>query len=207
MAERRRMTQSAPKDNKKKSAPAPKKEKISKPVKEKRQRSAEELTLIREVSSVAVIAVGILLVLGFYFNALGVFGDILKKGALGLFGVWCYALPVVFVLFGIFFMFRNNQKRRKAWYLLGIFISVNGFVHLLSAVSGASFLKLFEYGLQGFGGGLLGGSIVLLLSFIGKIGTGVVLIAAIAIFVILFTGITPVESLRNYIQAKREERY
>ncbi len=209
MAERRRMTQSAPKDNKKenkkKSTTAPKK--AEEPKKEKRQRSAEELTLLREVSAVGVIAVGILLVLGFYFNALGWFGEAIKKLALGLFGVWCYALPVVFVLFGIFFMFRNNQKRRKAWYLLGIFISVNGFVHLLSAVSGASFLKLYEYGLQGYGGGLLGGSLVLMFSFIGKVGTGVVFLAAIAIFVILFTGITPIETLRNYIQAKREERY
>ena len=209
MAERRRMTQSAPKDikkeNKKKSTAAPKKE--EKPKKEKRQRSAEELTLLREVSAVAVIAAGILLVLGFYFNALGWVGDKLKKLALGLFGAWCYALPVVFVLFGIFFMFRNNEKRRKAWYLLGIFVSVNGFVHLVSAVSGASFLKLYEYGLQGYGGGLLGGSLVLLLSVIGKGGTGVVFVAAIAIFVILFTGITPIESLKNYIQAKCEERY
>ena len=31
--------------------------------------------------------------------------------------------------------------------------------------------------------------------------------AATLIFVVLFTGITPVDSLRNYIQAKREEKY
>lgn len=207
MAERRRMTQSASKDNKKKTTPPPKKVEEPKPKKEKRQRSEEEIALLREVSAVGVIAVGILLILGFYFNALGWLGETLKTFALGLFGVWCYALPVVFVLFGIFFMFRNNKKRRKAWYLLCIFISVNGFVHLVSGVSDATFLDLYKFGLLGSGGGLLGGSLVLLLSFIGKVGTGVVFIAAIAIFVILFTGVTPIESFRNYIQAKREERY
>ena len=207
MAERRRMVQSASntKKNESKKETVPKKS--TKAERVKKDRTAEENTVIREVSAIAVIAVGTLLVLGFYFNALGVFGKIVKNCALGLFGAWCYVLPIVFVLCGIFFLFKNIERRKKAWFLLGIFISVNGIVHLLSSVSDSLFSHLFTYGLQGKGGGILGGTLVILLSFIGKIGTGVVLFAAAFIFVILFTGITPVESLRNYIQAKREERY
>ena len=199
MAERRRIksntvaTKKQTKNKPQKKAPA---------VKEKREQSA----VSREIWAIVTVAVGILLVLGFYFDALGTLGGVLKLCGLSLFGTAGYALPVVLFILGVCFLFKTKSIHRKGIYIACIMLCVCSLIHLFTYEPQLTYKEVINNAIEGLGGGIFGATVTKVLAFTGKAGTAVILAAAALIFAILISGSTPAADIKSALENKRRER-
>lgn len=157
----------------------------------------------REICAIVILALGVFLILGFYFDPLcGVLGKWLKTFGLGLFGVSGYVLPFVITALGVCFFFRKEDLRKKGYYILGLFICLSALTHLFSPYFDEKIPSLFTLGTDSLGGGLIGGLLYLAFSFAGRVGSAVIFIAAICIFLILITGITLFADIKKTVSEK-----
>ncbi|MBO4896886.1 MAG: DNA translocase FtsK [Clostridia bacterium] len=205
MAERKRLSTktNTSNKNKKKKALTTKNANITA---EKKEISATT----REIWAIVTAAVGVLLVLGFYFDALGALGSVLKISGLSLLGVMGYALPVVLFVLGICFLFKDKAVHRKGLYMACIVLCVCAFVHLFSCGAETTFKEVLSAAKNGpdsgsMGGGLFGALVVKMLSFTGVAGTAVILIAAALIFSVLISGATPAADMKEAYLNKRRK--
>ena len=159
----------------------------------------------REIWAIITAAAGILLVLGFYFNALGPLGGVLKTCGFALFGVMGYALPVVLFVLGICFLFKNKAYHRKGIYIACVALCICAFIHLFSHIAKAPFGEVIDAAQKGSGGGIFGWLTVKILAFTGTAGTAVILIAAALIFVVLLSGATPAADMKEAYLNKRRQ--
>ncbi len=199
MAERRRIKSNtkAPKKQTKK-APHTK----SAVTAEKKEQSAAS----REIWAIITVAVGILLVLGFYFDALGALGGFLKLCGLSLFGTAGYALPVILFILGVCFLFKTKAIHRKGIYTACIMLCVCSLIHLFTYEPQLPYKEVIDNAIEGLGGGLFGATVTKALAFTGKAGTAVILIAAALIFAVLISGSTPAANIKEALENKRHER-
>lgn len=141
-----------------------------------------------DVWAVALIALGFLVILGFYFNAAGIFGEWVKRGGLGLLGAGAYLLPIAFIAVGLELFASKEVFVRKYFAAIFATINISALIHLFSGNSPARVSELYISGEQGIGGGFLGGIIAMpLRAVFSEWGAGVILFSALLIFIIIFT--------------------
>ena len=100
MAERKRI----------KKAPAATPSKVNTKTVNKKPESSLSKNTKREIWGVVITAVGLILALGFYFDAAGIMGAGLKGFFLGLFGNVSYSLPVLVTVLGIYTILKKDAR-------------------------------------------------------------------------------------------------
>lgn len=146
-----------------------------------------------EVIIICSFAVAILLFLS-NFRLCGVFGDVLRSVQLGLFGMIGYLLPIMLFV-GTCFHLSNQGNIHAAVKLaavIGVFFTLCGLLQLMfgKAPEGASLMEYYTVSsVNGAGGGLVGGALSGLLSFLlGRAGAYLVLVVLLIICMVCITG-------------------
>lgn len=151
----------------------------------------EDMGFMRaEVIIICSFAVAILLFLS-NFRLCGVFGDVLRSVQLGLFGMIGYLLPIMLFV-GTCFHLSNQGNIHAAVKLaavIGVFFTLCGLLQLMfgKAPEGASLMEYYTVSsVNGAGGGLIGGALSGLLSFLlGRAGAYLVLVVLLIICMVV----------------------
>lgn len=178
----------------KKKAPA----KGKKPAETKPAKSGQK-TLNNEIQGILLIAIGLFLLMAFLTTATGVVGTFLKNIFYGLLG-FASAISCVFVMVtGVqVFLNKGGRKNTARFLLLGGIVLVTSILVALAAGAGANAGSLLEQitllwnqGIDGTGGGVLGGGICrIMLALLGTGGSWVITIALELILIILLTEVS-----------------
>jgi len=156
--------------------------------------------LHREVKCIGVAAAGILLLLSvFWPGALGRVGGLIHSFLLGLFGFGAFVLPVALIVGAVSIMLARDF--RFPWVMAGgLFWAVLSMLHIFNRPSAdevydlSAFARLGQIYSGELGGYRAGGGIIgsllgdVLHFFIGRIGSVILLGAAILILLVLLTG-------------------
>ena len=121
-----------------------------------------------EVQGILLIALGLLLACTFYISAMGIVGEFVRNVCYGLFGAASSVFFVFFLLAGIncFREKKSENSLYKWWIIIGLMIC-SGMLYALalkdtSFVDGGFFANirnLYDNGINGLGGGIIGGLI------------------------------------------------
>ena len=153
-----------------------------------------------EVQGILLIALGLLLACTFYISAMGIVGEFVRNVCYGLFGAASSVFFVFFLLAGIncFREKKSENSLYKWWIIIGLMIC-SGMLYALalkdtSFVDGGFFANirnLYDNGINGLGGGIIGGLICKCLVFlIGYIGAWICTSTATLVLLIILTGIS-----------------
>lgn len=138
----------------------------------------------RSIAAVFLFAFSIILILG-YVDAAGKLGELLDYGMGILFGYGKWPFPLILIMAGIMFLTRRQTTLADAVKYFGLFIaflSLLGFIHLLSEGTETDLLGLAK---AGRGGGFIGyGFASLLLGLTSRLAGGVILLMLFLIGVI-----------------------
>ncbi len=161
---------------------------------------AKQKTLSGEIKGIILIALGIFLAFAFLTETTGAIGTFIRSLCYGLFGVSIAISCIFIILTGAYvFVDKIGEKNSFRYILLSILIVITSILSALFTgepeLSGNSLAEvvtaLWNSGIDGSGGGLIGGGICYILtSLIGTAGTWVLSIAAELILIILLTGIS-----------------
>lgn len=184
-------------------------------VRTKGQPPVEKKTLSNEIKGIIVIAGGIFLLLAFLTEATGAVGGFLKDFFYGLLG-FSSAISCIFIILTGFWVFVNKEGRKNAprfFLLFGLILCTSILVSLSAgdraAVSGGwtdQVVMLYQNGISGIGGGVIGGGICkLLVMLIGVAGTWVLAIALELILGILLTGVSVEAAFRKLCGVLRKK--
>lgn len=179
-----------------------------------------------DLTSMLLIVVGIVLSVIIYSTNLGIFGTFIKNYLFeGIIGKVTIVIPIALIILGIYVIFRDfSRLKLKAFQVIILFISIAGIVSLIDRnkifIQEIEIKNFMEYiilfyksGVEGIGGGVLGGIIAIPLAFgFNNTVAYVILIAAIAIMTIIITGITISsiivglkDGIVNIIERKKKE--
>ena len=172
-------------------------------------------TLSNEIKGIIVIAGGVFLLLAFLTEATGAVGGFLKDFFYGLLG-FSSAISCIFIILTGFWVFVNKEGKKNAprfFLLFGLILCTSILVSLSAgdraAVSGGwtdQVVLLYQNGVNGIGGGVIGGGICkLLVMLIGVAGTWVLAIALELILGILLTGVSIEAAFRKLCGALRKK--
>lgn len=161
---------------------------------------ARQKSLSGEIKGIILIALGVFLAFTFLSEATGAIGAFIRSLCYGLFGVSIAISCVFIILTGAYvFVDKIGERNSFRYILLSILIVITSVLSALftgeTEFTGNSLAEvvtaLWNSGIDGSGGGLIGGGICYILtSLIGTAGTWVVSIAAELILIILLTGIS-----------------
>jgi len=143
-----------------------------------------------EILGLALAAVAVLTLLSLYSSSVGVVGNLVGRGCRILTGEGAFLLPLLAGYWG----FKLLKERNPAKYpgkiygsLVGLLVFVTT-LHLVLVSPEGSFRTVVGAGLDGDGGGVLGGVLSwILFQCFGMIGSGIVLLATGLAAVTLFT--------------------
>ncbi len=156
-------------------------------------------TLNHEIQGIIVIAGGLFLLMAFLTSATGALGTLLKNLFYGLLGFASAISCVFMIVIGVqVFMNKEGRKNTTRFLLLGGLVLMTSMLVELAAgtqPSAGSLLEqiglLWQSGIDGSGGGIIGGGICrILLALLGVGGAWVLTIALELILVILLTGVS-----------------
>lgn len=94
-----------------------------------------------------------------YIDSGGVINSFVKKLLMGLFGKVAYAIPITSIGLSIYLFMRKDLHRFRLKFTLVFFIlcDISAVTHLISVQSGARLIDAYQSGIDGSGGGLIGG--------------------------------------------------
>ena len=154
---------------------------------------------INEIQGIMVLALGILMLLSFYFqNSIGQFGVFIREVSLGLLGMPAFLIPLIIIIYAIFLIFAHDKinLKNKPLYIFILFILVSAMIqtghYKPENYTGMSPLKalgqFYTDGVELAGGGVLGGllSLPFLVTF-RVLGTIIILTALSLIDIIMIT--------------------
>ena len=169
-----------------------------------------------EVQGIMLIALGVFFAFAFFFNTTGIVGGFIRNVCYGLFGMASAIFFLYFVIVGIncFVDKKVGDSLYKWWTLLGLMICTAmiyalafGDTEFISGGFSANLTALYERGIDGTGGGIIGGlfcKVVVML--IGPMGTWVFTVAAVLALVIILTGISIEGIFRKIMNFFRRSR-
>lgn len=179
----------------------------------KTQTQPKVKVLSDEVQGIMLLALGVFLACAFFLNATGVVGSFMRNVCYGLFGMASTIFFIYFIIAGIkcFSDRKTDNSLYKWWTLLGLMICTAmiyalacGDINFVSGGFSANIVELYERGVDGTGGGIIGGLFCKVFAFlIGSMGTWVFTIAAALVMLIIFTGISiegVFRKISNFIQ-------
>lgn len=141
-----------------------------------------------EITGIAMLAAAVLSLVSLLTHSTGVVGEYVEIFLKGLAGEGRYIFPLVLAFFGIKLIM--ERKRTSFGYQLiscaALFALILTIIHLQLEEK-----NLFDAGLAGLGGGLIGGAVAyLLVSLFGRIGTYIVWTALLIINLVIITNIS-----------------
>ena len=160
-----------------------------------------------EVYGIFIIALGLVLLVSIQGNSAGKIGDLIKLVLNGLFSKAAFILPYLTILCGVFIFVNKTLERELKtilFYIL-IFISITIFktlnsIKIIDSITSSNtrdWLKqIFQLGIEGIGGGVVGVSITkLLVNLFGVAATYIIVTSFMLIVLILYTKISLFETL------------
>lgn len=168
---------------------------------------------LREIYGVAAMTIGVLLLLAFYFQALGPVGHGMDLFFSYLLGGVRFALPVVSFLLGLALLLgrlgemEGNERWRITWVeLSGLAIMALATCSLLHLRTGAPETMFTRMSLEG-GGGLMGAVVAWpLVKLFSRAGAYVLLVAMLLVGFLLLTGLTISKYFQERVEKRRLER-
>ena len=118
---------------------------------QKNKRTGSERVAI-EIFGIVLVALGALFGIYLYSGSNGILGTIINSFLLGMTGVFAYAVPVLFVLFGFFVILSGRRKRSRGTYLSAI-IAVYMIICILHLATSQTLKSVKGYGTPGYGFG------------------------------------------------------
>ncbi len=179
--------------------------------------SVKRKALSNEIKGILIIACGVFLLFSFLSEATGVVGGFLKSVFYGLLG-FSSAISCIFLILTGLQIFFNKEGRGNAGrflLLLGLVLATSilvsltaGNTHPVPGTFTDQVVSLYQSGIDGDGGGVIGGGICkLLVMLIGVAGTWVLTIALELILGILLTGISIEAAFRKFgLLLRRQSR-
>ncbi len=157
-------------------------------------------TLSSEIQGILLCALGAILACAFWVPTAGIVGKFIKNVCFGLFGAASSVFFIYFLIAGIicFFNKKSENMLYKWWILLGLMLCSGVLYGMIvndtSFVDGGVFANiraLYEDGVAGTGGGILGGIVCkTLVLLIGYMASWVCAVAAVLVLFIILTGIS-----------------
>lgn len=166
-------------------------------------------TISNEIMGIILIAIGVFLGFAFLTELTGAIGSFIHKICYGLLGVSSAVSCIFLVATGIYtFADKLGDRNSFRYTLLVLLVITTSVITPLFAGTAqieaeslmAVIAELWNNGISGIGGGVIGGGIcAILLSLIGTAGTWVLTLAAELILIILLTGISLEGMFRSFI--------
>lgn len=163
-----------------------------------------------EITGIAILALGLLVLLSFYFKqSVGIFGEFVKNMLIGLIGIPAYLIPPLIIIYAVFVIFKkdNTAFKLRILYSLIFLVLVSSLIQTATYdhnnyVNLSPLNVLVQFYKDGSnGGGVLGGIIcVPLIAVLRTVGTIIILTALLIIDIILLTNI----SIVNFFKAFKE---
>ncbi|MCX7711078.1 MAG: DNA translocase FtsK, partial [Clostridia bacterium] len=162
-----------------------------------------------EIMGLLVFALGVLILLSFYFEkSIGVFGTFIRGFLLGLMGLPAFLIPPLIIVYSVFMIFKKDSLNfnLRMLYTFCLFMLVSSLLQTGSYDSKEyinrdlldSVLKFYEDGKALKGGGVLGGLISTpFLTMFQVVGTIIILVTLSIIDIILLTNISIANFIRN----------
>ena len=164
-------------------------------------RSAVDEPVRVEIIMTITALVSVLLILS-YVNLCGTVGQFINQLMFGLMGVFTYAFPVILFFFVAFYLSNRSNRIAKQKLLSGLafLFLLTGLIQLISGMDENR--KLLDYYIfcseNKSGGGIFGAVIAVpLVKLFGTIGTAVIIIALMIVFLLLLTGKALFRIIRN----------
>ncbi|MBE6562894.1 MAG: DUF87 domain-containing protein [Ruminococcaceae bacterium] len=201
--------------NTKKSAGASKK-KTGKATEKQRQLPETTVQLKSFVPFILIIA-AVLITLSFFIKDFGVVGNFIRDNLLfGIFSRAAYLLPILLVICAVVMFTEYELKAARARLICTavIFVLLSAVLHVFFAAEGTvsviNPIVHYKNGVQGVGGGFLGGFVgALMVKCFSEIGAVIIALAAVLILVLVVVGKTPkevVEDVSYQHSINREKR-
>lgn len=160
-----------------------------------------------EVYGIFIIALGLVLLVSIQGNSAGKVGNLIKFVLNGLFSGAVFILPYLTILCGVFIFINKSvvrETRTILFYIL-IFTSITilkslGSIKIIDSIiysgTGDWLKQVFQLGVEGVGGGVVGAGITkLLVNLFGVAATYIIVSAFMLILLILYTKISLLETL------------
>ncbi len=141
-------------------------------------------------------------------SATGVIGEIIRtKLLLGLFANTMYLIPIIsFGLSVYIFKFKDTARMAKKLLMLFSELILCGALSQLFSTPGTMYSELYDHGMQGRGGGLLGGSAGLLMQqLLGTAASAVVIIFLIFLLLSLIFKVSFVSVIKSAFSGLKNE--
>ena len=156
----------------------------------KKTENNEQLEFLNsEILMIALFVMSLVLFLS-HFGLMGVVGKFFRSLQMGLFGILGYAVPM-FVFIGGAFLLSNVGSSVAKIKFIGVVLAVLAVDTLISLIGIPSLkaVSLLKFYTEGWYGGLIGGSLGLIISSVlGKIGAIIFFIAVFIISIVILTG-------------------
>ena len=157
-----------------------------------KKKSVASPAISKEILGISLMGISILILIGIFSDKSGLFGNLLRKVFIGLFGIGGYIIPVVTIIIGIFYIQgRLDRISRLSVYAGSLLIMLMIFFHLLFygedreiSLLSVSYLEGATWQTGGYIGALLS---YILLSLIGLYGTYVSLAVLFGVWLLLLT--------------------
>ena len=161
------------------------------------------------MSGIWTILAAVLIGIFTYGNAQGVVAAWINDAMFGLFSVTAYLVPLVIFALGIyvFKVKRTNKLMLKICLSLLEVVLIGSLVTLFWQSEYPMISSLWGYGIEGTGGGLLGGTVAILLEkLIGRAASVVVVLVAFAVILSLILKISFVSILDSFARGFKDVR-
>ncbi|MFZ5966531.1 MAG: DNA translocase FtsK [Bacillota bacterium] len=163
--------------------------------------------LYKEIISLIIIAIGILILISLQSESTGELGKLVKYVLMGLLSTTSVVLPYLIILFGIFSLagkviFLEKKAGISLVFIYVGYIMLNSIYHIdyipESVLNFHNLVLVFNQGVEGLGGGLLGTFLAYWsLKFVGIYGSYILIITMMIVSFILLTGISIVRLLNS----------
>ena len=184
---------------------------------EKQRQLPENTFQIRPFVPFILIIAAVLIVLSFFIKDFGVVGNFIRDNLLfGIFSRAAYLLPILLVICAVVMFTEYTVKAARARLICTavIFVLLSAVLHVFFAAEGTvsviNPIVHYKNGVQGVGGGFLGGFVgALMVKCFSEVGAVIIALAAVLILVLVVVGKTPkdvVEDVSYQHSISREKR-
>lgn len=184
----------------------------------RQRRNTVNRSFQNEIYGIILIAISLIASISIYINPLGYAGGAIKNFFMGMAGVGAYILPVVLFIIGFALITKQGRIKVKQRFtalcllVYTILLTINVYYSFQNSKLGIldRLIKSYESGYHSKGGGVISEIIDIPLIYIfGRVGTYIVLVCLMLIFIILATEVSLGEIINrivNNIKTKRKEK-
>ncbi|NLB82256.1 MAG: DNA translocase FtsK [Clostridiaceae bacterium] len=171
----------------------------------KKRTFREKKKINYEILGIVLIALSIFIGISFFSSAAGAAGELVKSVSMGLLGLPAYLMCFIVMALAIHIIVRHNIKgyTSKYWLSLLLIVMVSVLWHLIVREQGTNY---WEMGLEGTGGGYLGGIITKLIVYpFGYAGSILIVCCAILVLTVVVFDISFIKIFKYLFSSIKEK--